>query len=372
MAPAAQWLATPDTTDRRIRSRSAAGHDTCTHTASRTGALIPVVAGAAQPQAFMSATARPALVRGWSSPGPGTRAAVLDRKAPGDGPAAEPMRPPTWADSTDDQCSGLRATEIRWVSIAAVEGTPSQLLKRRPQGEPDPSSYAAWMSPLPEKQLPRRDRLQLQPAARISRGSPYPTQLMRVLPLQDHRHLGTRLEVIAYFPPGPWPARGSMENGDSFTGSNSSPLGQPSKERTRRLEAQTSFWRTTRGHGGQLPSSGPSGIACGWPPSTSSGQPTSARGTAQFAGAVAARVLSICRKALLGDWRLATVTIRQTGVLSDWLRGRDPKLTWEEFREHWCHRDILCELGAAPKHATPGAAALMIFHLQYQACLGHK
>jgi len=70
---------------------------------------------------------------------------------------------------------------------------------------------------------------------------------------------------------------------------------------------------------------------------------------AQSAGAVAARILSSSRKALLGDWRLATVTIRQTeGVLSDWLRGRDPKLTREVFRGRWCHRDILCVLGAEP------------------------
>ncbi|CAL8467208.1 g6760 [Coccomyxa elongata] len=70
---------------------------------------------------------------------------------------------------------------------------------------------------------------------------------------------------------------------------------------------------------------------------------------AQSAGAVAARILSSSRKALLGDWRLATVTIRQTaGVLSDWLRGRDPKLTREEFRERWCHRDVLCVLGVEP------------------------
>ncbi|CAL8465444.1 g4980 [Coccomyxa elongata] len=72
-------------------------------------------------------------------------------------------------------------------------------------------------------------------------------------------------------------------------------------------------------------------------------------GAAQSAGAVAARILSSSRKALLGDWRLATVTIRQTaGVLSDWLRGRDPKLTREEFRERWCHRDVLCVLVAEP------------------------
>ncbi|CAL8466117.1 g5653 [Coccomyxa elongata] len=130
--------------------------------------------------------------------------------------------------------------------------------------------------------------------------------------------------------------------------SRAQPLGQPSQERTRRLAAQTFSWRTTSGHGGQLPSSGLSGTACDWPPSTSSGQPTRHQpDAAQSAGAVAARILSSSRKALLGDWRLATVTIRQTAsVLSDWLR--DPKLTREEFRERWCHRDVLCVLGAEP------------------------
>ena len=69
----------------------------------------------------------------------------------------------------------------------------------------------------------------------------------------------------------------------------------------------------------------------------------------QSAGASVGQVLSSCRKALLGDWRLATVTIRQTRafntsvaistdecdiiircryrVLSDCLRGRNPMLT---------------------------------------------
>ncbi|CAL8470818.1 g10360 [Coccomyxa elongata] len=63
--PAAQWLASPDNTDRRVWSRSAAGHYTCTHTASTSGALIPVEAGAAHQQAIMPPTARPALVQGW-------------------------------------------------------------------------------------------------------------------------------------------------------------------------------------------------------------------------------------------------------------------------------------------------------------------
>ncbi|BDA42545.1 hypothetical protein COCOBI_03-4350 [Coccomyxa sp. Obi] len=73
------------------------------------------------------------------------------------------------------------------------------------------------------------------------------------------------------------------------------------------------------------------------------------RGAAESAGVVAARLLSSCRKAILGDWRLATVNVRTTsGVLSDWLRGRDPKLTREEFTARWCHRNVLCAVGEGP------------------------
>ena len=71
--------------------------------------------------------------------------------------------------------------------------------------------------------------------------------------------------------------------------------------------------------------------------------------TAETAGVVAARILSSCRKAILGDWRLATVNVRTaSGVLSDWLRGRDPKLTREEFAARWCHRNVLCTVGEEP------------------------
>ncbi|MBF6614929.1 MAG: hypothetical protein IVW55_17625 [Chloroflexi bacterium] len=52
--------------------------------------------------------------------------------------------------------------------------------------------------------------------------------------------------------------------------------------------------------------------------------------------------MSSCRKALLADLRLATTNIRlSAGVLSDWLRGRDPTLSREEFTAHWCHRRVL-------------------------------
>ncbi|BDA50463.1 hypothetical protein COCOBI_16-1390 [Coccomyxa sp. Obi] len=72
-------------------------------------------------------------------------------------------------------------------------------------------------------------------------------------------------------------------------------------------------------------------------------------GAAESAGVVSARLLSSCRKAILGDWRLATVNVRTTsGVLSDWLRGRDPKLTREEFTARWCHRNVLCAVGEGP------------------------
>ncbi|CAL8462153.1 g1684 [Coccomyxa elongata] len=199
------------------------------------------------------------------------------------------MRPPIWADSTDDQRSGLRAIEARWASRAAAEGTPSQMLGRRPLGEPDPSSYAAWTSPSPELQLRRRNRLrhQLRLAARIQQQVPIPTQPTRLLPLQNHRLLRLTTQVPAF-------------------------------SRVHQAATLTHVLATC---------------------------PLAA----SVAGAVAARILSSSRKALLGDWRLATVTIRQTaGVLSDWLRGRDPKLTREEFRERWCHRDVLCVLGAEP------------------------
>ncbi|BDA47098.1 Transposon TX1 uncharacterized 149 kDa protein [Coccomyxa sp. Obi] len=59
-------------------------------------------------------------------------------------------------------------------------------------------------------------------------------------------------------------------------------------------------------------------------------------GAAESMGVVAARLLSYCRKAILDDWRLATVNVRTTsGVLSDWLRGRDLKQTREEFTARW-------------------------------------
>ncbi|BDA49664.1 hypothetical protein COCOBI_14-2840 [Coccomyxa sp. Obi] len=62
---AAQWLTSPGTADCRVWSRSADGSYTCTHTASSSGALVPVPAGSAGPQQPLCATAQPVLVLGW-------------------------------------------------------------------------------------------------------------------------------------------------------------------------------------------------------------------------------------------------------------------------------------------------------------------
>jgi hypothetical protein len=43
------------------------------------------------------------------------------------------------------------------------------------------------------------------------------------------------------------------------------------------------------------------------------------------------------------DWMLVGSDIRlRAGVLSHWLRGRQPKMTAEAFQSRWCHGQILC------------------------------
>jgi len=43
------------------------------------------------------------------------------------------------------------------------------------------------------------------------------------------------------------------------------------------------------------------------------------------------------------DWKLVGSDIRlRAGVLSHWLRGRQPKMTAEAFQSRWCHGEILC------------------------------
>ena len=43
------------------------------------------------------------------------------------------------------------------------------------------------------------------------------------------------------------------------------------------------------------------------------------------------------------DWLLVGSDIRlRAGVLSHWLRGRQPTMTAEVFQSRWCHEEVLC------------------------------
>ena len=45
------------------------------------------------------------------------------------------------------------------------------------------------------------------------------------------------------------------------------------------------------------------------------------------------------------DWLLVGSDIRlRAGVLSHWLRGRQPAMTQEHFQQRWCHGHALCSL----------------------------
>jgi hypothetical protein len=85
-----------------------------------------------------------------------------------------PMRPAIWADSTDDQRSGLRAIEARWASAAAGAGSSQQSIGKRCRGEPDAYSHAAWMIPPPTRPPPWRDRPHSQATAPVPRTSRKP------------------------------------------------------------------------------------------------------------------------------------------------------------------------------------------------------
>lgn len=70
-------------------------------------------------------------------------------------------------------------------------------------------------------------------------------------------------------------------------------------------------------------------------------------GSHSSAAHVAARVLAAARAMMRRDWLLVEADIRQeSGILSDWLRGRRPSLSREEFNSRWCHNATLCSLPA--------------------------
>ncbi|HEY0206035.1 MAG TPA: hypothetical protein VGC15_17995 [Acetobacteraceae bacterium] len=61
---------------------------------------------------------------------------------------------------------------------------------------------------------------------------------------------------------------------------------------------------------------------------------------------VAAKVVYSCRAAAQRDWVVVRADIAAAcGVPADWLRGREPKLTLDAFRQRWCHRGVLMHAG---------------------------
>lgn len=312
-----------------------------------------------------------------------------------------PMRPAIWADSTDDQRSGLRAIEAHWASTAAGAGSSQHSLGKRRRGEPDPSSHAAWMRPPPKRPPPWRDRPRSQAsapaprtppqycppdtvdAAATARGPQPPwAHAWRVI---DASHLDRGQRVTVW----------RLLHGKLFVGAftrhiHRSQAGYtcPHPQCAQQVATLThvfitcplaaTVWGWFAATWAAITGAAPPPLSADllladdqrtWQPGPQLGplwhrlrlaticqlwasyqRARHQQGTVESAGVVAARILSSCRKAILGDWRLATVTVRTaSGVLSDWLRGRDPKLTREEFTARWCHRNILCATGEGPE-----------------------
>jgi hypothetical protein len=330
------------------------------------------------------------------------RRQVLHRISKGEASPAGPLRPAIWADTTDDQRSGLRALEARWEARAAAAGTASQVLGKRPRGQPDPSSWAIWMAAPQPRPVPLRDRggpagapagpspvpqgadVTVDPAAAVTADPSAPWA--HVWQVVHASHLDRRQRVTAWRllhgqlfvggfsrhvhrtdPAGhvcPHPScAGQLATlthvfiicplaagvWDWFAATWAAVTGDdaPPRSADLLLADDTRIWGPPR-QLRQLWDRLRLATICQLWAAYQRGrhQPDAAAITP---GAVAARILSSCKKALLADWRLATVNVRQTaGVLSDWLRGRDPMITREQFAARWCHRAVLCALEELP------------------------
>ena len=330
------------------------------------------------------------------------RRQVLHRISKGEASPAGPLRPAIWADTTDDQRSGLRALEARWEARAAAAGTSSQVLGKRPRGQPDPSSWAIWMAAPQPRPVPLRDRggpagapagpspvpqgadVTVDPAAAVTADPSAPWA--HVWQVVHASHLDRRQRVTAWRllhgqlfvggfsrhvhrtdPAGhvcPHPScAGQLATlthvfiicplaagvWDWFAATWAAVTGDdaPPRSADLLLADDTRIWGPPR-QLRQLWDRLRLATICQLWAAYQRGrhQPDAAAITP---GAVAARILSSCKKALLADWRLATVNVRQTaGVLSDWLRGRDPMITREQFAARWCHRAVLCALEDLP------------------------
>ncbi|KAL3161126.1 hypothetical protein ABBQ38_009501 [Trebouxia sp. C0009 RCD-2024] len=62
------------------------------------------------------------------------------------------------------------------------------------------------------------------------------------------------------------------------------------------------------------------------------------------------------------DWVKCNDDVRQlAGVCSSWLRGRDPSMTLEAFRNLWCHRNTLASIHTA--HTGTGDKLELVVNL---------
>ena len=252
------------------------------------------------PGARLALSAQPAYLAAWQ---------IRIRISKGEARPLDPLRPAIWADTTDDQRSGLRALEARWQSRAAAAGTGTEVLGKRPRGDPDPSSYAAWMRPSRQRPAPWRDRQvpALEPAVEPaqSQGPPSDTveaaapdagqaapwaHVWRVIIHTSHLDRRQRITAWRLFHDKPFvgafsqhircadpaghscPHSGCESQPHSLTssslalwqqgcGTGMQRHGQPSQGRPRRLAAQTCCWQMTPGCGSRRGNSGLSGSA---------------------------------------------------------------------------------------------------------------
>ena len=71
-------------------------------------------------------------------------------------------------------------------------------------------------------------------------------------------------------------------------------------------------------------------------------------GAQHSAAHTTARVITACRELIRRDWLIVGTDFRRrAGVVSDWLRGRQPQLSAAAFAQRWCHGSVLCDVGDA-------------------------
>ena len=68
--------------------------------------------------------------------------------------------------------------------------------------------------------------------------------------------------------------------------------------------------------------------------------------------------LKTVRAMIQQDWVKVNDNMQlHSGVCSDWLRGRDPSMTLQKFRELWCHGNVLATVA---QHSSDGRLELRL------------